>query len=501
MRSLSARRVVVVALAVALLALAVGETVFVASTKQSAAAGAATSRPNIVLILVDDMAKRDLTAMPTVRSLLADKGTTFANSFTPFSLCCPDRTSILTGQYAHNHGVLGNGTHKFPLGGYRRFTTDDNTMATWLDAAGYETAFVGKYLNYYDTPHAPGRVPPGWDDWHATKGVHYNVARTFDNGVRHVHRSVYVTDFVTSLSVRFLERQLPRPDPLLLWAGYIAPHTGDPRDPDDCVREHGQRGIASPTPARRYRDLFEGRPLGADPSINEPRVADKPAAIRRLPVISPRLMRCLAELHQQRLESLQSVDDGVARIVGAVAAAGELDNTVFVFTSDNGYLIGQHRVLQGKALPYEPSIRVPLVVRGPGFPAGVVRRQLTASIDLAPTFAELAGATVQRDVDGVSLLPLASDPAAGAGRDIVVEAGPTSRHGPMMYTGIRTGRYVYVEYATGERELYDLTADPYELGNLADDPAVADLQQTLAEELAQVRDCAGSACDVETPNF
>jgi N-acetylglucosamine-6-sulfatase len=501
MRLPSARRIVVATLTLALLVLALAETTLMMSARQSAAAGGGgDTRPNIVLILVDDMAERDLTSMPTVQALLGDEGTTFANSFTPFSLCCPDRTSILTGQYAHNHGVLGNGTHKWPLGGFKGFDTDDNTLATWLDRAGYQTAFVGKYLNRYGTADAPARVPPGWDDWHATKGVNYHVARMYDNGVASVHRGVYVTDYVTDVSDRIIARWMPRSGPLFLWTSYIAPHDGRPHDPDDCTRFNG-RGLATPSPAPQDRDTFAGVPLGDDPSINEQHVADKPEAIRSLPRFRPEMLACLTELNQQRLESLQSVDRGVADIVDAVAATGELDNTVFVFTSDNGYLIGEHRVLQGKVLPYEPSIRVPLIIRGPGFPAGAVRSQLTASIDLAPTFVALADAAAKRTMDGLSLLPIAQSPTADAGRDIVIEAGPTTVDGPMTFTGLRTTRYKYVEYATGERELYDLQTDPYELDNLADDPAMDHIEQTLAQELAEVRDCSGSACDVETPTL
>jgi N-acetylglucosamine-6-sulfatase len=501
MRLLSARRVVFVAVAVTLVVLAAAGSTVVVSTKQSAAAGGGgDSRPNIVLILVDDMAERDLQYMPTVQALLADEGTTFENSFTPFSLCCPDRTSILTGQYAHNHGVLGNGTHRWPLGGFKGFDTDNNTLATWLDGAGYQTAFVGKYLNRYGTADAPARVPPGWDDWHATKGVNYQVARMYENGVNKVYRNVYMTDFVTDLSDNIIERRMPRPGPLFLWTSYIAPHDGRPHDPDDCTRFTG-RGLATPSPAAEFRDAFAGLPLGTDPSINERHVTDKPIAIRSLPRIRPKMMTCLTELNQQRLESLQSVDRGVAEIVNAVTAAGEIDNTVFVFTSDNGYMVGQHRVLQGKVLPYEPSIRVPLVVRGPGFPAGVTRSQLTATIDLAPTFADLADAAPKRTIDGVSLLPIASDPTASADRDIVLEAGPSTPDGPMTFTGLRTERYKYVEYATGERELYDLHNDPFELVNLAGDPSVAQVEQTLADELAEIRNCSGRACDAETPGF
>jgi arylsulfatase A-like enzyme len=303
------------------------------------------------------------------------------------------------------------------------------------------------------------------------------------------------------MSDRIIETTMSRPDPLFLWTSYFAPHAGDPKDPDDtCTGRATGRPVATPSPSAEDRDHFAGLPLPNDPSFNEADVSDKPAAIRRLPRLSPATIGCLTELNQQRIESLQSVDRGVAKIVDAVTAAGEIDNTVFVFTSDNGYLIGQHRVPQGKVLPYEPSIRVPLIIRGPGFAAGAVRSRLTATIDLAPTLVDLAGATPKRTVDGISLLP-ASGVAQHADRDIVLEAGPKTVDGPMTFTGLRTERYTYIEYATGERELYDLQKDPYELQNLAGDPGVAGVQRALAAELARVRNCAGRVCDVETPGF
>jgi N-acetylglucosamine-6-sulfatase len=511
MRPHSVRRLAIAALALTLLALTTASATMVATGRHSVAVSgsyrphvAATgsgSRPNIVLILVDDMAERDLEHMPKVRALLGDEGTTFANSFTPFSLCCPDRTSILTGQYAHNHGVLGNDTPKYPLGGYPGFHTDDNTLATWLDDAGYQTAFVGKYLNRYAKGGAPARVPPGWDDWHATKALHYDTVPMYENGADTVHRGVYATDLVTGMSDRIIASTMSRAEPLFLWTSYFAPHAGDPKDPDDtCTGRGAPRSVATPSPSPRDRDDFAGLRLPDDPSFNEADVSDKPAAIRRLARLSPTMVGCLAELNRQRIESLQSVDRGVSKIVAAVTAAGEIDNTVFVFTSDNGYLIGQHRVPQGKVLPYEPSIRVPLIVRGPGFAAGAVHSQLTATVDLAPTLADLAGATPRRIIDGISLLP-GSGLSEHADRDIVLEAGPKTVKGPMTFTGLRTERYKYVEYATGERELYDLRSDPYELRNLAGDPAVADIEQKLAAELAAVRNCAGRMCDVETPGF
>lgn len=461
-----------------------------------AAAGHNPHRPNIILIMTDDMASTDLASMPAVNSLLVKQGTRFRHALTPFALCCPDRVTFLTGQYAHNHGVLGNGTSSFPLGGYAGFTSDSNTVATWLHDAGYRTAFVGKYLNGYGET-APARVPPGWDEWHASRGGSYTYVKMFENGVDHVYDNVYVPDLETNIARRIVARRMPDGPPLFMWLSYYAPHVGTPTDPGDCINVHGLV-LKSPSPAPVGRNRFTSVPLPQDPSFNELDVSDKPAAIRALPLLRSVMVDCLAELHRQRLETLQSVDRGVSAIVSAVQAAGELDNTVFVFTSDNGYMIGQHRVSEGKVLPYEPSIHVPLVIRGPGFPAGVGRSKLVATQDLAPTLVNLANAKAGRALDGTSLVRLAQDGPAEATRDIVLEAGPQTLGGPMTFTGLRTGKYTYVEYATGEKELYDLIADPYELQNVAGSPAYATIEKTLAAELATMRNCSGSACLVET---
>jgi N-acetylglucosamine-6-sulfatase len=500
-RHLPRRAVLCAAVAVLLAALgasvATGLTAGVV-TSGRAAVGVNPSRPNIVLILTDDMASTDLASMPAVNSLLVKQGTRFKHALTPFSLCCPDRVTILTGQYAHNHGVLGNGTSSYPLGGYAGFTSDDNTVATWLHDAGYQTAFVGKYLNGYGEKTAAARVPPGWDEWHASRGGNYTYTKMFENGVDHVYDDVYVPDVETRIAKGIVARRMPERSPMFMWLSYYAPHVGTPTDPDDCINVHGL-GVKSPSPALVDRDRFASVSLPMDPSFNELDVSDKPAAIRAQPRLSSVMVDCLAEVHRQRLETLQSVDRGVSAIVSAVRAAGELDNTVFVFTSDNGYMIGQHRVTQGKVLPYETSIHVPLVIRGPGFPAGVGRSKLVATQDLAPTFVDLANAKAGRVLDGTSLVRLAQDGPAEATRDIVLEAGPQTIGGPMTFTGLRTGRYTYVEYATGEKELYDLKADPYQLQNVAGRATYSTVEKRLAAELSTMRHCSGSACLVQTP--
>ncbi len=444
-------------------------------------------RPNIVLITTDDQRAEEVWAMPNLRALLAARGTTFANSYSTFPLCCPARATFLTGQYAHNHGVLGNGTGTSPLGGFSALDTS-STIGTWLHDAGYQTAYVGKFLNGYGAVK-PVRVPPGWDDWYASVGGgHYFDNRLIENGEPVQHTGPYQTDLYTDISIDIIERRIEGDDPLFLWTSYFAPHVGQPTEPDDPA-------ITTPVPAPRHRDDFSGEPLRTDPSFDEADVTDKPAYVRNRKRVRPAMHGMLTELYQQRLESLQAVDEGIGRTIAALADAGELDNTVIVFTSDNGYMLGEHRIPTGKIVPYEPSTRVPLVARGPGFPSGVVRDQLAGNIDLAPTFAEVAGALPGLTVDGTSLLPLAANGGAGTTRDLLLEAGPRTLDGPMFYTAVRVPRWLYVEYpATGETELYNMARDPYQLRNLSGVPRLDGTREWLAEKLAQLRDCEGAGC-------
>jgi arylsulfatase A-like enzyme len=190
----------------------------------------------------------------------------------------------------------------------------------------------------------------------------------------------------------------------------------------------------------------------------------------------------------------------VAAVIGALRAAGELGNTIIIFTSDNGYMMGQHRIIESKSTPYEPAIRVPLLLRGPGVPSGVVRRQLVGTVDLAPTVARLARASPTRELDGTSLLRLARDPSAMAGRDLVIEMGPPRIGGSMEFTGLRTRRYTYVVRQSGERELYDLKKDPFQLSNLIGSPNLnPELEATLIEQHAGMHACAGDGCRAQTP--
>ena len=456
-------------------------------------------RPNIVLVMTDDMAASDLRAIPRVRRLIGGpSGTAFHNSFSPFPLCCPARATILTGQYAHNHRVLGNGSGGFPEGGFGGFPTDDNTVATWLDDAGYQTALVGKYLNNYGAPCCPARVPPGWDEWHGLLGGSYRSVQAFEDGVVQSYPHSYRSTWTTETAVDVIDERVAYGGPLMLFTWYFAPHFGKPIEPDDPIVAL-DRNINTPVPSRADKDYYLGTPAPRSPSFNEADVSDKPAPIAGRAAFDATDELALDELYQQRLETLRSVGRGVARMLGALRRSGELDNTVFVFTSDNGYLLGQHRVMQGKVFPYEEALRVPLLIRGPGFPGTTKVTQLVGGQDLAATFVDLADATPGRVLDGVPLTTVAADPTAYAGRDIVIEAGPRRRAGEMWFTGLRTERYTYVEYASGERELYDLRADRYQLQNMIGDPTTDPaLEQRLVDQLAAMRNCAGEACLVDT---
>jgi N-acetylglucosamine-6-sulfatase len=444
---------------------------------------AAADPPNVVLIVTDDQTVRDLAAMPQVRRRLARSGVTFTEAFSPYPLCCPARATLLTGQYAHNHHVLGN---QLPHGGFQRLD-DSQTLPVWLQRAGYATVMLGKYLNGFPAAGGEGYIPPGWTDWRVPVSGIYNF-RNFTmnvNGQMTQYRNRYQTDVWQEHLDDIVDTYAGGDRPFFLWAGFLAPHNGGPAEPDDPTT-----GLGTPAVAPVYRDAQSGLTLPDKPSINEADVSDKPAYIQNQAL---RVRPALRELFQQRRESLMSVDDEVGRLMDRLDAAGELDDTVFVFTSDNGYLVGEHRRV-GKTVGYEESIRVPLLMSGPGIPAGETRRQLVSLADVAPTVLELAGGSSPLVTDGLSLLPFATDAGYSSGRSILLQAGPQAGATERWYTAIRTRHRVYVEYATGETELYDLRVDPYEVDSEHADPKQGRLVERLGQRLAALRDCAGGTC-------
>jgi N-acetylglucosamine-6-sulfatase len=441
-------------------------------------------RPNVVVVMTDDQTLESMRVMSAVRSTIAAEGTTFERAFVSNALCCPSRTTFFTGQYTHNHGVLGN---RPPDGGYGRLDTSE-WLPVWLRRAGYATVHIGKFLNRYGQDSPPTEVPPGWSEWYASvdpSTYHYTHYRLNENGAV-TDVAAYSTDEYTRRAVDAIERLAPAAAPFFLSLGYLAPHAGGPRDPDDPA------GLVTPVPAPRHRDAFAGEPLPRSPAFDEADVSDKPSFIRRRPRLTAERRAAIAENYAQELESLLAVDEGVVRVIRALRAAGELERTLVIFTSDNGFFHGEHRVPSGKVMFYEPSIRVPLLMRGPGVPRGEHRRQLVTNADLAPTILAATGARAGRVQDGRSLFPLLAHRRRTPKRDLLIE-GPDGVDA-VAFGAVRTERYVYAEHENGERELYDLRRDPHQLRSLHGRRRYAALQARLSRRLAALQVCAGRSC-------
>jgi arylsulfatase A-like enzyme len=436
--------------------------------------------------MTDDQTVESMRVMPNVKRLLADRGATFENSFVSFSLCCPSRATFLTGEYAHNHGVLSN---QAPYGGYEALD-GSNTLPVWLQRAGYATVLLGKYLNEYGL-RDPREIPPGWTEWHASvdpSTYDYYGYTLNENGrlVRYGRDpAAYQTDVYARKAAAIIRRRAAAASPFFLWMAFLAPHAGGPSRHD--------RPPDTPLPAPRHLGRFASKPLPRPPSFNEADVSDKPGGVRSRPLLDAARIAKVTERYRLRLESLLAVDEAVARIVQALEQSGELDDTLIIFTSDNGYLLGEHRIPTGKVAVYEPSTRVPLVMRGPGIRPGLRLRQAVANVDLAPTIVEAARAKPGHAMDGESLWPVLEDPGIYWGRDLLHE-GPGGAPSVLQFTALRTPRWLYAKYFSGAEELYDLATDPDELTNLRADPAAAAVRDELRARLATLRDCAGDVC-------
>jgi N-acetylglucosamine-6-sulfatase len=448
---------------------------------QKEEAEAPTIRPNIILVLVDDLDYASALRMPAISSSLLEEGASFENAFASYPLCCPSRATILTGLYAHNHEVKGN---RPPNGGFEKFRDEgheEDTIAALLQQSGYRTALFGKYLNGYGEED-PTYVPSGWDEWHVKldKQRAYDY-RTNENGevVSHGREAEdFYTDFLSNQATEYVRSAAPNPEPFFLHLTPTAPHL-------------------PATPAERHEDAFAGEEAPHPPSFDEEDLSDKPSWISNIDRVSDEEASEIDERYQKRLKSMLAVDEMVAALVEELEAAGELDDTFLFFTSDNGFLQGEHRVMQGKSRAYEESSRVPLFVRGPGVTAGWEIKEIVLNTDLASTFAELAGLEEFPAADGRSLAPLIRGEELPSWRNaVLLEAegfGEEEASSPPAFRAVRTETHKYVEYENGERELYDLTTDPYELENLhkgADFSLVGDLKA----KLDALRSCVSDEC-------
>ena len=470
-----------------------------------AAPAAADERPNVVVLMTDDQTVADLDAMPRTQELLVGSGVSFDRSYVSYPVCCPSRATFLSGQYAHNHGVLGLYP---PTGGYGRFDAVES-LPVWVQRAGYHTAHVGKYMNGYGTD-TPADPPPGWGDWYGAVGSSTYRMWGFtlnENGESRTYGAPfdenpagYQTDVLAHKAVDVIERGARSGRPLFLSVGFLAPH-----HEDGGVRVATGRLVRA---APRHTGALANKPFRRPPGFNEADVSDKPFFVRRRPRLGPTEVKRIVNNFRARQESLLAVDEAVAEIVAALEATGELANTYVILTSDNGYLQGEHRVPSGKMLPYDPSTRVPLVMRGPGLARGWISDALVGNVDLAPTVLELAGGFSTKPLDGRSLLPLARNPWLAPPRALLHEtggrrfvraadhdaAGVPALRDVRNYKAIRTERWLYVEYRGGSRELYDLRRDPYQLRSRHRDPALLPVRQKLSGRLRRLARCAGLDC-------
>ncbi|WP_221461733.1 sulfatase family protein [Streptosporangium saharense] len=460
------------------------------------AAARTVDRPNIVFILVDDQEAGDLQKFPNIWNELVRGGTSFEHFFVSNSWCCPSRSSILRSQYVHSHGVL---TNTAPEGGFTKFHTSDlerSTIGTWMKAAGYRTGLMGKYLNHYPGGAAePTFVPPGWDEWDVPVRKLYNeYGYTLnENGTLRPYGSAdadYLPDVLSQKANAFVSRA--GSEPFFLYLAPIAPH-----NPSNC--------------AARHRDAFAGATAPRTPSFDQEDVSAEPHWLSSRERFSERTIEGIDERYRRRLRAMLGVDDLVGSLVETLRLAGKLDNTYLFFASDNGFHLGQHRLAQGKTTPFDESIRVPLVVRGPGVRAGGSVGEMAANVDLAPTFAQLGGATPAAFAEGRSLLPLlrGQRPAPWRQNVLLEFYRPTNlssaRQTPVpAYQGMRTARYTFVRYSTGEYQLYDNGRDPYQLYNLAArvPPSVI---TDFNRQLDTLASCSGAACrtadSVEPPSL
>jgi N-acetylglucosamine-6-sulfatase len=437
-------------------------------------------RPNIVFITTDDQDLDLLEHMPRVQSLLVERGVRFTNAFVTLPLCSPSHVSMMTGQYPHNYGVMINPS---PLGGFVRFQElngDASTIGTWLTEANYRTGRIGKYLVGYGIGQE--YVAPNWDDWRTfydgyTPFTQY--AMNENGAVVHYGTAPanYIVDVLADRAVAFVAN--PDPRPFFLFFAPPAPHA-DAR-PDGPT-----------TPAVRHRGRYTSLTAPRPPSFNEDDVSDKPPDIASRPAFTEEQIADLDYEYRSRAESLLAVDEAVERLMETLQATGKLENTYVVFTSDNGYHLGHHRLPGGKGTFFEEDIRVPLVVRGPGIAPGTRRDEFVLNLDFVPTWVELAGARPGREMDGRSLVPLLRGGARTEPwrEDFVVEI----YQGTEEVRALRTARWVYAEYAaSGARQLYDLQTDPYQLDGVPD-MAPPELVAQLAARLHTVAGCAGESC-------
>jgi arylsulfatase A-like enzyme len=463
-------------------------------TPHETSTAAPADRPNIVFVLTDDLALNLVPYMPHVRAL-QKAGTTFANYSVTDSLCCPSRSSMFTGRFPHDTGVFTNGGKDGGFGVFHGRGEESSTFATDLQKAGYRTAMMGKYLNGYLPKNTEGGatpyVPPGWTEWDVAGNGYpeFNYNLNENHAIKHYGKAPadYMTDVLSKKASSFVTSSAAAGKPFMVEVATFAPH-------------------APYTPAPQDASAFPGLKAPRGPAFDKLPAA-APAWLAGRAPLTAQETTAIDTAFRKRVQAVQSVDRMIGSLQATLATAGVAKNTVVVFSSDNGYHMGEYRLNPGKMTAFDTDIHVPLVVAGAGVPAGRTVAQPVENIDLRPTFDTLAGAAVPADVDGHTLTPLLSTGVPPAWRDaaLIEHHGPdndpsdpdhpaANSGNPTTYEALRTADLTYVEYAGGAEEFYDRRSDPYEMTNTAAKLPAAQAAQ-LHRTLAALTACHGTtAC-------
>ncbi len=446
------------------------------------ASNSLAKQPNIVFVLVDDLRWDDLgcTGNKFVKTpnidRIADEGCKFTNAFATSALCSPSRASILTGQYPHTHGIIDNterGKQSHLL----------KTFPQYLQKLGYETAYFGKWhMGNDNTPR------PGFSRWFCLQGQGSSFDSVVNSDGKELQTHGYVTDVLNDASVKFVRTK--REKPFLLYLSHKAIHPEVYQGPDGKLSDPT---LSNFIPADRHKKLYEGVEIERRPSAKVP-PKDKPALQQEIAGLPPLSAETGSSdtVILNRLRMLAAVDEGVGQLLKALEETGELDNTLFVVTSDHGYFYGEHGLSVERRLAYEESIRIPLVMRYPSMiEASRIIEPIVLTLDFAPTFVDIAGGKIPASFEGRSLVPLLKGESVSDWRksflveyysDIVFP-----RMHKMGYKAVRGDRWKYIQFSEleGADELYDLQTDPYELNNRIDDPKAEDALQQMKSELAK----------------
>jgi arylsulfatase A-like enzyme len=451
-----------------------------------------TRRPNIVFVLTDDLSMDLLPYMPEVQALAA-RGMTFGNYFVSDSLCCPSRSSIFTGDFPHDTGVFTNSGADGGIGAFYAHHDEEHSFNVALQAAGYRTAMMGKYLNgYLEGPSrspVPGTsVPPGWNEWDVAGWGYPEYDYTLNQDGRLVHYGSKPRDYLTSVLTRraitFIDRSARHASPFFLELATFTPHSPYVPAPGDT---RGFPGVRAPEPPN-----FDRLPKHAPDWLADHRKLTK------------RKLRRINRVFRLRVQDVQSVDRMIGRVQQVLAQRHMLNDTYIVFSSDNGLHTGEYRLMPGKLTAFDTDIHVPLVIAGPGVRAGATSHAMTENVDLADTFTQLGGISLASDGHSLTALLKGRTPSGWRDAVLIEHHGPATdpaidpdaqsavSGNPPSYEAMRTPSLLYVEYGTGERELYDLKRDPFELDNIVGRLSASQLGR-LHTELVGLETCHGGA--------